>query len=66
MLKTTRKCSEVLILKAMQHNITVIQVLDKVCNVSFQASDVYAPGLTARRLLTRGWECDILHTLLST
>ena len=34
----------------MQHNITVIQVLDKVYNVSFQASDVYAPRLTARRI----------------
>jgi hypothetical protein len=36
---------EFLKLKATHHNIIVIQVLDRVYNVTFQASDIYIPHL---------------------
>lgn len=42
------KMFEFFILKAIHYNIIVVQALDRVYNVTFQASDIYITHLTAQ------------------
>ena len=55
------KMIEFVKLKAMHHNIIVIQVLDRVCNVTFLALDLYISRLMAQGILFCSGKCDIIY-----
>ena len=54
---------EFLKLKSIHHAIIVIQILERVCNVAFTASDLYTALLTALRLFKCKAENVTLYTL---